>query len=364
MKKLRLVFSFILVISASLLISCEQGLKNAAGNDDDIIVFADSADFYELEASLLTVFNKVIYTPQPEVLFHLVRKDISQFDIYKKYKNILFLSPVNAKHSVGNFVDNLLSDDVKKLVSEDSISVVNKYDVWAKNQIVMVVAASSLQKLNESILNEHQNLTYFFHKASAKRLYSSLYNEKYEQKKVEAQLLKDYGWLIYVQADFTVALNKAEDNFVWLRRGAGSDMERGIFVHWIENASPNLFAKDSVLAIRNKLTEKFYRTSNDSSYVVIEDEYKNMEEVNFLNRYAIMTQGIWAMADKSMGGPFVNYTFYDEKSKRLYMLDGSVYAPKYYKKKIIQQVDVMLQSFLTDNDLTQERKEDLLDELD
>ena len=65
-----------------------------------------------------------------------------------------------------------------------------------------------------------------------------------------------------------------------------------------------------------------------------------------------------------MGGPFVNYTFYDEKSKRLYMIDGSVFAPKYFKRNLIQQMDVTIQSFLTKGELNKDRLEDLLDALD
>jgi hypothetical protein len=65
-----------------------------------------------------------------------------------------------------------------------------------------------------------------------------------------------------------------------------------------------------------------------------------------------------------MGGPFVNYVFYDEDTKRIYMLDGSLYAPKYYKRNLIQQMDVTLQSFRTRKELTQERKEELLDALE
>ena len=55
---------------------------------------------------------------------------------------------------------------------------------------------------------------------------------------LEGKLLKEYGWLIYIQADFQLALDEPENNFVWLRRSPGSDMERWIFIHWIDNASP------------------------------------------------------------------------------------------------------------------------------
>ncbi len=70
------------------------------------------------------------------------------------------------------------------------------------------------------------------------------------------------------------------------------------------------------------------------------------------------------MTDGTMGGPFVNYVFYDEPTKRIYMLDASIYAPKFYKKKIIQQVDVLLQSFLTKREVHPDKIEDLMDELE
>ena len=64
---------------------------------------------------------------------------------------------------------------------------------------------------------------------------------------------------------------------------------------------------------------------------------------------------------KGMGGPFVNYMFFDEETNRIYMIDGSVYAPKYYKRNLIQQMDVTLQSFRTRSELSKDRVEDLLD---
>ena len=176
--------------------------------------------------------------------------------------------------------------------------------------------------------------------------------------------MNDYGWIIFVQADFFLSLNKPENNFVWLRRSPGSGMERWIFIHWIENSTPEFLNPDSIAAERDKITKMYYRSSDDKSYVKIADSYITTTEENFNGKYALMSEGLWRMSDKSMGGPFVNYTFYDENTRRIYMLDGSIFAPKYYKKKLIQQVDVMLKSFRTKVELSQEKIEDLMDELD
>ncbi|MEW6196296.1 MAG: DUF4837 family protein [Bacteroidota bacterium] len=357
-------YLFVLILSTMIVISCDQSKKPASGQEDELIVFADSAEFYNLENSLITVFGKVIYTPQPENLFYLTRKDLSEFEKYKNRKNIIFIAPLGSQSKVSKFIEDIISPDVKKLVNEDSISVINKYNLWANNQLVMVITSSGMEKLNKNILKEHENLLHYFQKISNERLFQSLYNEKYEQKKIEAGFLKDYEWMIYVQSDFYLAKNNPEGKFVWLRRSPGTDMERWIFIHWIDNASPMQLNRDSVYAIRNNLTRQYFRSADDSSYVEISNDLKTTTEVNFLNRYALFTQGLWRMADGSMGGPFINYTFYDEHTKRLYMLDGSVYAPKYYKKKLIQQVDVIMQSFLTGREVKPEKRQELLDELE
>jgi hypothetical protein len=92
----------------------------------------------------------------------------------------------------------------------------------------------------------------------------------------------------------------------------------------------------------------------------IASDYYMSSEVNFKGRYAIFTQGLWEVNSKGISGPFINYTFLDEKANRLYMLDGSVFAPKYYKRNLIQQMDVLLQSFMTESELNKYKKEDLL----
>jgi len=48
-----------------------------------------------------------------------------------------------------------------------------------------------------------------------------------------------------------------------------------------------------------------------------------------------------------MGGPFVNYTFYDETSGRLYMIDGMIFAPGYDKREFLRQMEAIAHTFRT-----------------
>jgi hypothetical protein len=337
--------------------------KQAKGEEDEIFVIADSADYYEVEGKIKEAFGKVIYTPQPEELFEIKRKRFDELQKFKMQKNIVILASLGTKMPTSNYLESIIDEKVKRLIEADSVFVINKYDLWAANQLVMILTAPSIEKLKKQIAEKKNDLIYFFREASNKRMAKGLYNKNFEQKKVEANLLTKYGWMIYMQADYQLALESKEDKFVWIRRGVNSDMERWIFVHWKDSETPEFLNMDSITAERNKITEKFYRTTNDSAYVELYDDYKMQSEVNFNGKYSIMTQGLWRFNNQSGGGPFINYTFYDEKTRRIYMLDASVFAPKYFKKSILQEVDVLLHSFKTENEIEPEVKKDILESL-
>lgn len=358
---MKFLIAIIFSISILFFAGCDTSNKPATGLEDEIFVVADSLEYLELETALDSTFQKIINTPQPEKLFTLKRVSANQIDKYKHKKNLILLAPLNSSSSTARYIKSVIDKKIEDKISTDPNYVVTKKDLWAKNQLVMILSAPTMQELEFKILKDKDNLLYAFQNASDKRLYESLYSPTYERKNIEGKLLRDFGWLIYVQADFKLAMSKPEDNFVWLRRSPGSDMERWIFVHWIENADPSYLNVDSIRSIRNRLTKKYYQTSDDTAYVVIAEDYFTNTEVNFKGRYALLTQGLWDLNIKGMGGPFINYIFYDEKSKRIYMLDASVYAPKYYKRNLLQQLDVTLQSFMTKSELNEDRIDELLD---
>jgi len=357
------MFILILFISA-IVISCETTNKPAKGFEDEIIVVADSLEYEQIVASLQLVFEKEIFTPQPEKLFTLKRMNVSQIEKNQRTKNILIVAPLSSGSKTSQYIQAIVDSSVEKKLASDSNFIAYKYDLWAKNQIVAVISANTVEELNKKILNSSDDLLYAFQKKSDERLFSNLYNPTYEKKDIEGKFLRDYGWVIYVQADFVVALDKPEDKFVWLRRSPGSEMERWLFIHWIDNATPDYLTQDSIKVIRDRLTKKFYQTSDDASYVVVAADNFVVNEINFNGRYALFTQGLWELNIKGMGGPFVNYFFYDENTQRIYMIDGSIYAPKYYKRNLIQQMDVTLQSFRTKSELTEERINELLEEIE
>ncbi|MCF6268710.1 MAG: DUF4837 family protein [Melioribacteraceae bacterium] len=359
----------ILIILTGLLISlssCSNSQRPAIGNGDDIIVIADSSLYYELEAEMLHVFEKIIYTPQAENLFNLQRENFRKLRKLQNRKNIIILGVLDSDDNTSKYIKATLDSSVTELVKNNEESFINKNNLWAKDQLVMFLISNSVEELKKNILKKNEELLYSFRQASNQRLFSKLYKPNLELKKMKADIFSKYDWTLYIQPAVNLAISDSANNFVWLRSGRNTDLERWMFVHWIENANAKYLNNDSLIDIRNRITQKYFRVSDDSVYVDIAFGMSKpmVSQANFNGRYALMSQGFWKFSDKSGGGPFISYSFLDKKNNRFYMIDASIYAPKYYKKKLLQQADVILNSFKTRDELSEERIEDILSELD
>lgn len=341
------------------LTSCDQSKRKAKGLENEIFVVADSSEYYFYEPVLQQIYGKVIYTPQPENLFHLKRKSINALEEVKPYKNVIIIAPLDSRSYTSRYINSLIDSTVRAEIEKDSAFVFNKHDLWARDQLVMILTGPDKETLKMNMLKENENLLYYFTNVSDKRIGRNLFNPTYEKKDIEAEMLFKHDWMIYVQADYQLAMDKPEDNFVWLRREPNSYKERWVFVHWMENASPAFLEKDSIIAKRNYLTKKYLQLMENGGYVESVDEYLKVSEVNFNGKYAICIQGLWQFSDISGGGPFISYTFYDEKTKRIYMIDGALLAPKYKKRMMLQQLDVLLHSFKPKHEVDPEKIEEL-----
>jgi hypothetical protein len=318
----------------------------AEGDLYEIIVFADSTDYIVLEHVLREALGQEISTPQPEQLFTLFREDIENLTRYRRQKNIIIVAPLDGDGTTAEYMNAALSERVQDMVRSGEEFMINRYHSNARGQLIMYLTGPSLENLNNNILHNADRIFYHFHNFALRREIEDVTREKRHAKtKLSEQFFEDYGWTMFIQHDYYLALNNPESNFVWLRRATPSDMERWIFVHWIDDAEPHQITPAFIRERRDKLTQQFFRTIDDKAYVRIAPDYHEIQEINFKDRYGVKVRGLWRFSDFSGGGPFINYTFYDEDSGRIYMLDGSIFAPRYEKKKLILQVQALLNTF-------------------
>lgn len=362
-----LIFIIIVAVvayAAVQLIDWGEYQLRAEGDMYEIIVFADSSDFAVLEPVLREALGREIITPQPEQLFVLIREDIENLTRYRRTKNLLIMAPLDGEGQTAQYMNAALSERVKELVMAEEEFLINRYHSNARGQLTMYLTGPTLDHIYNNIMDNADRIFYHFHNFALQREMEGVTRERrYAKAELSEKFLEDYQWAMFIQHDYYLAINNPEKNFVWLRRATPPDMERWIFIHWIEDAEEHQITPQFIRETRDQLTQQFYRTVDDKAYVRIAPEYHELQEVNFKDRYGIKTRGLWRFSDFSGGGPFINYTFYDDETERIYMLDGSIFAPRYEKKKLILQVQALLNTFEPSPDLDEDPIRQVVEEI-
>jgi hypothetical protein len=337
-----LVFAFIVASWTG----CEIGKTNAVGNDDEIIVFADSTLWFASEQIFRQVFEDTVFTPIPERWFKLRWTDMARFEEFEKHKNRMIVGTLEGQGEVSAYVRQALDSTVKSLVVQGKEFFFVKYDSRARGQLTMFMASPSVSALQVSVRHKAADLLYYFKNMSMRRELAAIDAEsRYHKTEIQESLAKRFGWSMTIQHDYWVAIDSAEERFFWVRRANPADMERWIWVHWVDTPNPNLLTERFVIRLRDSVTRRLLKTTGDDAHVEIAPYNLEIQTADFLGRFAYETRGNWRFSDKTGGGPFVNYTFYDSETKRIYMLDGSIFAPRVEKKKLIIQVDGLLHTF-------------------
>jgi hypothetical protein len=343
----------VLFSAASCRLSPSEFLPPSVGRPGLVTVVMDSTDWAgPLGEAVRETFGADIPTlPQPEPWFDLAFKplqDQESFDRLKRDRNLVFIAPLDSPTPTGAFLRARMDSAVQAHVRAGNPLSVARRDLWAQDQQVLYLSAATEEDLIAFVRNKAPELRDLFDRLERQRTERELFRRA-EQRALADSLLRRHGWRVRIQHDYLIARDTA--NFVWIRRLL-PDNQRWFFVWWRERARPDAITPEWILATRDSLTRTHLRGRYEDSYVTLERRMPIVQRViNFHGRFAYETRGLWRMAGDAMGGPFLNITFFDPRQQRLYMLDGSVFAPRYDKREFLRQLEAILYTFRTREEL-------------
>ena len=309
------------------------------GPEHLVIVLGDTTEIKRVEPLLRNALERTISTPHREKIFEARIFPADSLPRYAHYRHVLIVGTLNARGQAGEYINKLVGRS-RPRVEQDSAYVFSRRDPWVRGQLLVLFVSRDLETL-ERRLRENGDVIFqlfndFENEQVKRRMYATL-----EQKKLNQYLLDKYGWMVRVQHDYFIALEKP--GFVFLRR---MYPERWLFVLWEKTDDPSKLTKEWVLEKRAWVGQEYY--GGDT----ILDLDLQVHEVDFNGRYALQFDGIWENAAKIAGGPWRAYAFYDKPTGRLYLIDLAVFAPTRERKMpFLRQLDVMAHTFRTKYDL-------------
>ena len=358
----------ILALAIVVLAGCDGFLDGdyrprATGQESEIMVVVDSVHWDTgLGQSIrdnLAPYVETLPAPEREFDLRQVHLDSDRvFDMVQGHKNVVFIAPLSDQSNLANFLRNRLSDDALETVRDGNPAIVSRPDLWRRSQKIYYMTAADTEQLIDALERHGERVRSDFHEITLERMERDMFRRA-RQFDLEDTLMARHDFAVNVQHDYQIAIDTTTGNtgFMWLRRVL-ADSRRELMIHYVDGMSTSEMTPEWIYERRDSLNEKYIR-GNLGSFV--RTDYRrplNTHEVDHLGRYGYQTRGLWHMVyradedaetlqERGAGGPFVNYTFYDQDTDRVYMIDGHVFAPEHDKRDFLRQMEVIAHTFRT-----------------
>lgn len=349
LSNISLLLFFIILIMA-----CESDYRPVSiGAVDEIQVVMDSTQWdSETALAIEETFGRGITTlPNYEPTYRLTFKDFStneQLDEIRQFKNLIIAAPIDDEHNVANFIRAILSDDVEERVQSGDSFAFPLEDRWMRDQWALILTSTSDDDLAEKIRNSEESLVGNLLKREFERRKHEIYRRG-EQFAINDSLWQNYGWQIRMQHDYIWTVN--EDNAAVFRRYLPEN-DRWIMAWWKDDVpNADFIDQEWINTTRDSLLEKYMRGEREESYLTT--EYRRDVITKQIDREDRIegweTLGTWTMTNDFMGGPFVNFVYYDPKTERLFLIEYGQFAPGVAKRRFVRQFRTMGRTFRSDS---------------
>lgn len=334
MKKIFLILS--LLTGVVILTSCKfdrSSTPPSTGRTNELLIVTNSNEVWNsrIGQTIASFFSQpLVGLPQTEPMFDLTHFPQSSFS-----------GSIQAHHNI--FIVDINSTFAQPLVE-------TKKDLWGKPQrVVKITVRDEETFLAQFDLYKEAFLELF---NENERTRTNIAYSNAEDLKIKNKILTGFDLDMVVPKGFTIAT--ITPNFAWIRRDAAK-YEQGILIYFSAYTDTNNFDYQQLINRRDTITKKYIPGPTENSYMkVAMIEPPVSKRIDFKGNFAIEMRGMWELEGDFMGGPFLSYTFVDQRNNRLVTLDGFAYKPNEEKKDLVRQLESILYSVqLPDKKITE-----------
>lgn len=326
----RVFQSIFLLFLVSLVISCgkktKQTFPRSSGKTAEMIVVTNNDTKWEGQVgeTIRNYFNQDYEVlPQPEPLFEMAHISIGKFNNTKMFQ---------VHH-------NIFIVDIDPNAKESTIQA--RKDVWASPQYVINIISpteedfiSFFEEKKEVVLGTLMDSEY----ARLIQTYKG-----FKDRDIINSLKENFNFTMDVPSGFYIAKEIAD--FAWIRKETKHNSQ-ALLIYTYDFVDTLAFDKSRIISFRDAITAEYIPGPSEGSYMVVAEEYSPTisDRIDFKGMFAVRTKGLWRLEGDFMGGPFVSYTFVDEKRNKVITIDGYVYAPNKPKRDLLIQTETIIQS--------------------
>ena len=325
--------------------------QRASGQPSEIVVAMDSSRIEgPIGQALNDTYGEYITTmPRREPLYDVRFRDFksqAELENIQKSRNLIFAGTLDEDTNIGMFLRSILSEDVQNRVRNGELREISLRDRWYRDQWIVIYTGTDEQEIAQRIRNGSRGQLNALYDMELARWTEEVYRRG-EQPLLADTLMMEHGFKIRVQHDYERGIDTTD--FVSLRRYLPEN-DRWIWFHWIDGVENfDAVTEEWIHAKRDSLLEIYIRGTREDAFTRT-DRRRSMEtrSIQINGKPTYESKGMWVMNDFSMGGPFINYTIYDETQQRIYFMEFGQFSPRYRQRRFLYQFEAIARTFETD----------------
>jgi hypothetical protein len=354
-KKFYFQYIFGLLTLLIFICACSENTKKrleitpmAYGNVDNIYMVCDENIWNGVVGDSFRNQFEALYpvTPQPEPLFDIRFIDDVKFNkVHRTHRAIIVMADLSDKDGKATEMIRtaLGNDKIQQAMTDRRYRIAFQKNRWAMGQVVVYWFAPNKEELLESVAKDYKQVTEIINKLDAETLSKQVYADG-QSPRLNDSIKATFGFEMKIPKDFNIAYR--DSNTIWLYEDRQKS-SNNILIHSISGIDNKKMTKDSLIAIRNRLSKKYFSSWAEGSFMEVDDENLPIyfQEMLFHDMRALQARGIWRMEKDFMGGPFASYLLPDAKNNRILFIDAFVYAPGQKKRPEMRRLETVFSTF-------------------
>lgn len=340
MKKSIIPFVIIFITVLAFLTNCSRK-PVSAGKYFNMVLIANDENFQDNEKKE----QLIELVSHPRELNHIIEEQFTIIDgssdnilKYKYHRSIFMFVKIGESSQAGYYASNQLTEEEKQKIRNGAPLFLIQRDVWAIGQTVFLFVYDEYQNLpkyiekyKESI---HKELDKYTREQEARRIWLAGWHEiNYEKR----------GWFMKIPKPYLLVQDSVKKDIHCIQyKRKDIDIYRSAAVGWKEMSQQEFdkLGEDDILSIRDTMAWYFY----DEDVSVYDETQVKVEK--FKDYEGFYLNGAWENDKYYVGGLYQSRIFYVPEQSRLYILDGSVFAPNEDKFRYLMQFLNIFDTFI------------------
>ena len=328
------LFRFVFIVSTLLaVVGCDRlgsstsSKKASQGAPYEVLVVCDGREWEtELGSELRAVLQKPVEVlNQVEPMYDVVR--ITQRD----FKHLL--------PSFRNIIKVVCSPDVPET------SIIARYDEEAAPQIVLTFQGPTIESMVAYLKENGESLRQVLEMAERDRSVAMAKRKGADE--VERKVYDKFGVNLPLPSGYL--FRTESEDFMWISNEYPA-ASQGVFIYTHPFSGPSSVTTEALVKVRNDFAKRIPGPS-EGSYMTTVKRIPNLDDTGYVDfkperetitldgRDWVVLHGFWEVVGDFMGGPFVSYTTYDEKTGKMLTFDCYVYSPKEDKRNFLRPLE-------------------------